>query len=234
MVKFMYRPILSRHAFSAALNLAVIFVVVSAAPSRADEVWRFDTVGKLGGHEVTVVGAPKVVEENGVKAIRFDGAHDGLFVPDIPIAGAKAFTIEVLLYPVEGGPEAQRFFHLQDTEERRAMIETRLDGKGGWWLDTFIRSGAEPNGKAVTLIDPHHVHPTNHWYWVALRCADGHMAHFIDGRKELEGDIPFSQFGNGRISVGVRQNLVYWFKGSIREIRFHRDAVPDDKLQRVN
>jgi hypothetical protein len=223
-----------RHAFSVMFKSVITLAVGLAVPSKGDEVWRFDTVGKLGGHEVKVVGAPQVVEENGVKAVRFDGAHDGLFVPNIPIAGAKAFTIEVLLYPIEGGPEAQRFFHLQDTEQRRAMIETRLDGKGGWWLDTFIRSAAEPDGKAMTLIDPHQVHPTNHWYWVALRYADGHMAHFINGRKELEGDIPFSGFGDGRVSVGVRQNLVYWFKGSIREIRFRRDAVPDDKLQRVN
>lgn len=215
------------------LLFACSLVSIASPFGLAEEVWRFDNVANVGGHSIKVVGQPKVVEEGGAKAVRFDGEHDGIFVQDIPLTGAKAFTIEVLLFPAEGGRPEQRFFHLQDGEQRRAMIETRLNGKGAWWLDTYLRNGPDPAGTSVTLIDPKQVHPTNRWYWVALRYGDGHMAHYINGEKQLEADLPFGGFSAGQISVGVRQNLVYWFKGDIREIRFHREAVPEAKLQRV-
>lgn len=70
--------------------------------------------------------------------MHFDGTNDGLLVEVNPLADSPAFTIEVLFRPDEGGPEAQRIFHLQDTKTWRVMLETRLDGKGGWWLDTFL------------------------------------------------------------------------------------------------
>jgi len=36
----------------------------------------------------------------------------------------------------------------------------------------------------------------------------------------------------GQISLGVRQNKVYWFKGGIREVRFHSAALTPENLQR--
>jgi hypothetical protein len=58
------------------------------------------------------------------------------------------------------------------------------------------------------------------------------MAHFVDGVKEREAAATFPPFGAGRISLGVRQNRVSWFKGGIREVRFHTIALSPDKLQR--
>ena len=52
--------------------------------------------------------------------------------------------------------------------------------------------------------------------------------------KELERAAKFERFGPGQTSLGVRQNRVYWFKGAIREVRFHDEAVAVEKLQRVN
>ena len=37
----------------------------------------------------------------------------------------------------------------------------------------------------------------------------------------------------GKTSLGVRQNLVYWFKGSLREVRFHPVALASAALQSV-
>jgi hypothetical protein len=203
-----------------------------AGALRAGEIWRLDNLQRIGGHAVTIEGAPRVVEIGGAKAIGFDGARDGLFVPSIPFAGAKQFTIEVMFSPAEGGLAEQRFLHVQDTNESRALIEVRLNGKGGWWLDTYQWSGGTPTDRGLTLIDPRRVHPTGKWYWAALRYDGRMMAHFVNGEKEIERAGSFRPFGSGQVSLGVRQNKVFWFKGAIREVRFHSVALAEDKLQR--
>ena len=188
-------------------------------------------LGATGTHvgcEHGVCGACTVIVDG---AAVFDGAKDGVFVPALPLAGVKQFTIEILFSPAEGGPAEQRFFHLQDTAESRVMIETRLDGKGGWWLDTYL--GTPKGGKP--LIDPKRVHATNKFYWAAVSYDGSNMKHFINGEKELEASgVTFGPFTDaGKVSLGVRQNKVYWFKGAIREVRFTPAALPPEKLQRV-
>lgn len=217
----------ARAALACALGLV-------AWRATADETWHLDNLNRIGGQAITVIGRPQVVDAPGGKAIRFDGEHDGLFVPSIPIAGAKAFTIEVLFSPDLDGPPAQRFFHVQDTDGRRALIEIRTNRQGQWWLDAFLRTDLSANDKGLTLIDPHHVHPGGRWYWVAMRYDGKQMADFVDGVKEREGEKDFTTLGDGKISIGVRQNLVFWFKGAVREVRFHREAIPDAQLQRPN
>ena len=59
------------------------------------------------------------------------------------------------------------------------------------------------------------------------------MTSFLNGKKELEGPITFAPMEtDGRASLGVRLNEVYWFKGAIREARFHKDAISENDLQR--
>jgi hypothetical protein len=211
-----------------AFSMAWAAVQLAAA---AEVVWRLEDPARIGGHATVVAGAPAAEDTAVGRALRFDGGRDGCFVPEIPFAGAKAYTVEVLFFPEGDGPAEQRFWHAQDDRGSRALLETRLDGKGSWWLDTFITNQA--GGGGVTLIDPARVHPTGRWYWVALRYDGTRMAHFVDGRKELERAAEFNPLGPGRISLGVRQNRVHWFKGLIREVRYHREAVPDERLQRV-
>jgi hypothetical protein len=195
----------------------------------ADETWRLDRPDEVGGKKTTVLGAPSVSDEHGMKAIVFDGAKDAVVVPVNPLAGSEKFTIEVLLKPATDGPEAQRFIHLQDDAEWRVMVEIRVNGKGGWWLDTYLGRRTE----GLPLIDPKLVHPTDTWTWVALR-YDGHtMTSFINGTKELEGTVQFGPMGAGQVSLGARLNKVFWFKGAIRELRFHQEALPEEKLARV-
>jgi hypothetical protein len=195
------------------------------------EVWRLDRLENIGGNVVKIEGAPRVIEEGGVKALVFDGTKDGIFLPTIPIKGAKEFTIEVLFKPAAVGPAEQRFVHLQDTASARALVELRLNAKGEWWLDTFLLSAGKTQG--LPLIDPKRVHPADQWHWAALRYDGKTMSHYVDGEKELEGTIAFDPFGDGTTSLGVRQNKVSWFKGAIREVRFHREALAPEKLQRV-
>jgi hypothetical protein len=54
----------------------------------------------------------------------------------------------------------------------------------------------------------------------------------VNGVKEKEGKIVFGPMSDGRTSVGVRLNQVFWFKGSIAEVRFHPEAVAASRLQR--
>ena len=204
---------------------------LAADVSAAGEIWQLDNTARIGGHAVTLLGSPRISETAGAKALVFDGVADGVLVPSLPFAGATQFTIEILFQPLEGGPAEQRFLHAQDSNAWRALIETRLDGKGGWWLDTFIWTGAPDRG--VVLVDPARVHPTGRWYWAALRYDGKTMAHFVNGRKEIERAAMFEPFAAGQISLGVRQNKIHWFKGAIREARFHREALADEKLQRV-
>lgn len=200
---------------------------LARAADAASVVWKLDDVKKVGGVATEVLGAPGSADGAAV----FDGAKDGVFVPALPLAGAKEFTIEILFSPAEGGPAEQRFFHLQDSAESRVMIETRLDGKGGWWLDTFL--GAPKGGQA--LIDAKRVHPTNKFYWAAVTFDGSTMKHFINGEKELEASgVKFGPFvADGKVSLGVRQNKVYWFKGAIREVRFTPAALAPEKLQKA-
>jgi hypothetical protein len=51
--------------------------------------------------------------------------------------------------------------------------------------------------------------------------------------KELEGNVTIPPMDAGRISLGVRQNKVYWFKGGIREVRFSPAALAPAELQRT-
>jgi hypothetical protein len=210
------------------LSLIAAFAVCAKA---VETVWRVDNLKKIGDQPVTVLGEPGVTEVDGRKAVSFDGVKDGLFMPVIPFAGVRQFTMEILFYPARGGPAEQRFLHAQDGNEARALFETRLDGQGKWWLDTYIVTGATARG--VTLVNRDQRHPTDRWYWAALRYDGKIMAHFVNGEKELEAPGAFVAFGPGQVSLGVRQNKVFWFKGMIAEVRFHTEALPDEKLQRV-
>jgi hypothetical protein len=209
--------------------LALLCVaLVTTATAAEPVIWRLDDPARLGGHPLTVWGTPKVESNPAEAGMVFNGSADGIFLSANPLAGAAAFTIEVLFKPAEGGLAEQRFFHLQDKAEWRVMLETRLDGQGRWWLDTFL---GKP-GVSQPLIDPTKTHPTDRWYWVALRFDGKRMTNFVNGVQELEREATFGPLVDADLSIGVRQNKVFWFKGTIREVRWHREAIAADKLQK--
>jgi hypothetical protein len=217
----------------ALLGFVVGSKLLSAEPVPRDAtspvIWRVDHANSVGGQATTVWGAPSPISAPGGGALQFNGATDGLLVPDNPLAGRAAFTLEILFRPDADGSEAQRFLHVQDAAGARALLEIRVDGHGLWWLDTFLRT----KGPGLPLIDPKQTHATGQWYWAALR-YDGHtMSDYVNGRKEMEGLVDFAPMGAGQISLGVRQNKVFWFKGAIAEVRFHPTAIAPDELQRV-
>lgn len=209
------------------LLLALLGPLAVAQPA-SPTVWRLDDLAAVGGHPAKKIGAPRLVRDAAGAAIFFDGAHDGLVVPANPLRHLRAFTIELLIRPDADGPAEQRFFHVQDTDANRALLELRLTPAGRWALDTFLRCG----DSSLPLLDLTKLHSSAEWHWVALR-YDGHrMTSFVDGVRELEGDVTFLSTAAGETSVGVRLNLVHWFKGGIREIRVSPTALPPDQLAR--
>jgi hypothetical protein len=206
--------------------------VVSAPAPPPDNVirWSIDNVQTIGGHTPTVLGAPKVVSDAAGKSVRFNGIDDALILPVVPLAGLKAFTLEVLFRPESGGPTEQRFMHSEDEATHRMTVETRLTADGKWSLDTFLLAGASQ----LALYDATKLHPADQWYWVALRYDGTTMSDFVNGVKELEGPVTFPPMGAvGQISLGVRLNRVYWFKGQIKEVRVTPRALPETELRKV-
>ncbi len=203
-----------------------------AAKAPVPVVWTLDSVKLVGGHRPSsVLGAPKVVDATaGGPAMQFNGQSDGLILPANPLRRWTKFTIEVLFLPQADSLPAQRFVHIQDERGHRVTMETRnADGKS-WSLDTYLLCGESRR----TLLDRTHLHPLGKWAWTALVYDGTKMAHYVNGRKELEGKVAFAPMGDGRMSLGVRLNRVSWFKGYIKEVRFTPAALAPEALQRAS
>jgi hypothetical protein len=66
---------------------------------------------------------------------------------------------------------------------------------------------------------------------LSLSSNNGEMEVFINRRTEFKEKITFTPFANGKTSIGVRQNKVYWYKGAIYKIRITPKAIfPDEFL----
>lgn len=224
------RGVTRRQALGALSALLAMATLGAAVEKSAPSVWRIESTRAVGGEKPTVLGAPRVVTEAGRASLQFNGTSDGLIVSQNPLRGVRAFTIEVLFRPDADGPAAQRFVHLEDVALNRALIETRVTPDGQWYLDTFLH--AAPRDAGLTLVDRAKLHPCGRWYWAALVYDGRTMAHFVDGVKEQEGLIDFGPMREGRTSIGVRLNRVFWFKGGIAEVRFQARALERAELQR--
>jgi hypothetical protein len=119
--------------------------------------------------------------------------------------------------------------HFQEAAtENRALFELRLLPGPSWCLDTFLRHGVG----SLTLIDRARLHPAGRWHAAALTFDGRVMTHYVDGVRELSGDVAFMPLGPGQTSIGVRLNKRSWFKGRIRTIRVTPDVLaPSDLLQ---
>jgi hypothetical protein len=194
-------------------------------------VWTLDNVASIGGYKPEVLGAPEIVSAAaGGPALRFNGQGDGLFVPVNPLAGWPKFTVEVLFLPETNCPVEQRFVYVTDDNGDRATIETRSADGQSWCLDTCLWSGDSNQ----TLRDTGALHPNGKWAWVALVCDGETMSHYVNGVKEQESGIAFAPMTSGQVSLGVRNDRRYWFRGCIKEVRFNPEALNSNALQRVS
>jgi xylan 1,4-beta-xylosidase len=212
-------------------GLVAAVLAISAAgisgQSAAPVVWRLDNVAAIAGHTVTRLGSPQVVQTDRGPVVAFNGRTDGLVLDVNPLAGLSSFTVEVLFSPDVDGLEEQRFLHMQEAaSENRALLELRQQKGGAWSLDSYLRH----NDAQRTLIDRTLTHSAGDWHVATLTFDGQTMAHYIDGKPELSGQVAFRPLGSGRTSIGVRQNQVSWFKGRIHTIRITPDVLTPDKF----
>ena len=214
-------------------------VSVTCAAQAEQTTWRFDNLKRVGGFAVTTEGAPRLVEGPRGKAVQFDGKGSSLFIDGRPLVGAATFTAEVIFRP-EGGPFAQRFMHIAETDPMtgldtgppgggdtngRFMFEIRV-ADGSWYLDTYVNSKA---GSKALLFEGKR-HPLNRWYAVAQTYDGKTYRAYVDGVLQGEADVAFTPHGPGHVRVGARMNREYYFTGSVAEARFTDRALAPDQL----
>ncbi|MEZ5355382.1 MAG: amidohydrolase family protein [Bryobacteraceae bacterium] len=212
-------------------------VAASEAAARAagdQVVWNFDRLDRIGGHAVTVLGDPKVVDTPIGKAVQFDGVDDALFIANHPLAGARAFTLEAIFRP-DGGQHEQRWFHLSEQDplteidtNNRMLFEIRVVGKQ-WYLDSFNQSGG--SGKA--LMNKNALHPLGEWHHVASVYDGREFRNYVDGKLEGSAVVDLGPHGPGHTSAGVRINRVFYFQGAIHKARFTPRALGVERFLRV-
>jgi len=177
--------------------------------------WKLEDLNSPKAEGVTKAGDPQTVDSPFGKAVHFDGVQDGIFLSTNPLENLAQFTVEVFFQPDGKAPQEQRFLHMGDARGERLLLETRVTDDDQWCLDAFLSSG----DFSRTLIDRSKLHPTGKWYHVAFVVDNGKMDVYVDGKRELDGEVAFSPLKAGRTSIGVRMNKVSWFKGSIYKVR---------------
>jgi len=208
---------------------------LAAAQAPQEQVWRFDQLDTIDGHPTHVLGHPQLIETPYGKAVQFNGVDDGLFVDNHPLAGASAYTWEVIFRPDADGAEAQRFFHLQEQDpasgkdtNNRMLFEIRIvDGQ--WCLDSFA-SSAESNR---TLLNCKLLHPLGKWYRVTAVYDGKTLRNYVDDEVQGEGPLDLKPQMPGHSSIGVRINKVYWFKGAILMARMTPRALQPDEFLKL-
>lgn len=213
--------------------LLLLTAALSAPPPSV--IWRFDNITQIAGHKTTILGHPKVIDTPYGKAVEFNGKDDALYIDVHPLAGAEAFTWEVIFNPYADGAPAQRFFHLQEIDpstgkdtQTRMLMETRV-ADGNWSLDSFALTGAA----SKALLDTKITHPAGQWY-VATAVYDGHeFRNYVNGVMQGKGDLHIAPQGPGHSSIGTRIDKRDYFRGAILEARFSKRALSPDEFLKV-
>jgi hypothetical protein len=211
-------------AVSSAFTGALMLI---ASPPQDAVTWRFDRLDQIGGHPTTLLGHPRLIEGPVGKAIQFNGVDDAIYVDVHPLAGAQAFTWEVIFRPDLGGAPEQRFFHLQERDPKtgedtatRMLFEIRVIGNR-WALDSFALSSTE----SLALLDRTKLHSLGAWHAVAAVYDGQEFRNYVDGQLQGSGPLHLAPQGAGHTSIGTRINRVNYFKGAVLEARMTRHAL---------
>lgn len=216
----------------------VTFLPAQTEPSTV--IWYFDRTDSIGGYAVTPLNhLPDVIETPLGTAAVFNGIDDGILLNCNPLGTATAFTIEVIFRPdsndLSGDRNQPRFIHLKNTDNsRRITMETRILPNQQWALDTYIKS----EKSNLTQLDSLQTHTSGTWHHAAIVYGDSLMRQYVDGTLQLSGTVIYLPLDPlPKISIGVRQDLRYWFKGAIRMVKVSPRALHPSEftfpLQRV-
>jgi len=209
----------------------------ASSPSFSDtvyyELWDISSLELIGGHDVTVLGDPQVVPTEIGDAVQFDGEGDRLLVDFNPIMDAKEFTVELVFKPDACYPNNTdpRFLHIMDPddpEEKRVMIELRIDASNQCYMDGFMKTDAG----SLPLIDETLLHATEVWQHVAITYKDSTLTTYFNGVEELSGTLHYSNAivnTTGKTSLGARMNEVKFYSGLIKTLKVtHTKLAPED------
>jgi len=193
-------------------------------------LWQLKEFISPGYQGLKIIGSPKIVEGPFGAAVYFDGENDAYFLDENPVQGLDEFTIEMLFKPETGGDREQRVLHIGSVGGDRLLLETRLTGEGNWYMDSYIKS----RDAHCVLKSSDYLHPLDQWYHMALVVEKGTIKNYVNGKLELEGKVEdLKPIYGGRTSVGVRQNKVFWFKGTIASFKITPKALKGDELNRI-
>ena len=231
-MRLVLRPSLPLHGPIAVLALGLLcaapFARVRAQAQDASVTWTFDRIDRIGGRPTIVLGSPRVVQTPVGAAVEFDGVDDAIFVEGHPLAGAATFTWEAIFRP-DGGARAQRWFHLQEEgTPNRMLFEIRVVGDR-WFLDSYNYS---TTGERA-LMNRTALHPLGQWYHVAAVYDGTTFTNYVNGEKQTDARVSLAPQRDGWTSIGVRINLVDWFRGAIRLARFTPRALREDEFLRL-
>jgi hypothetical protein len=207
----------------------VSFCSLSAQTDTSSVTWYFNRVDSIGGNAVTPLNQfPAIIETPLGKAALFNGINNGILLNCNPIGTATKFTIEVIFRPdsssdLSGDKSQPRFIHLKNVDNsRRITMETRILPNQQWALDTYIRSETSN----LTQLDSSQTHTSGTWHHAAIVYGDSLMRQYVDGVLQLSGTVKYLPIDtNPKISIGVRQDLRYWFKGAIWMIKVSKRTI---------
>jgi len=171
-------------------------------------------------------GNPQTVMTSLGKAVAFGGC-DAFFLDVNPLKGLAQFTLEAVFKPDCDGEFAQRFLHLGTMSNERVMFEIRVNRDSTWYFDTHI---VLPGGDWLTMMNKNLTHPTGRWYHAALVIDGARAVVYINGVEEFNEPLAFIPINEGKSSIGVRQNLASWFKGSMYRLRITPHALTKNEF----
>ena len=211
--------------------LSFIIFPISATVSDTTyyEIWDISSLDSTGGHSITVIGNPQVVDSDLGNAVKFDGDGDMLLVDANPVGDAKEFTVEVIFkpdaaYSISNDP---RFIHIQDPDdpiEKRIMIELRINAQNKWYLDGFMKTDIGQ----LALINDTLTHPTEEWMHAAITFKDNVFKTYVNGIEELSNTVEYNEDIiniTGKTSIGARMNEIKWYSGLVKTLKISHKAL---------
>ncbi len=93
---------------------------------------------------------------------------------------------------------------------------------GQWCLDSYAMGG----GRGKTLLNCDKKYALGQWYRVTAVYDGKTLQNYVGDELQSGGDVNLLPQGTGHTSVGVRINLVNYFKGAVLEARFTPRALP--------
>lgn len=207
------------------LLMTVLTINACAQQQSNSVVWNSENHPEI----LQFLGAPAVVSTPLGPAVSFNGETDAVFVQGTPFAGMEELTLEVIFRQNGEGKFEERFLHMGQPNGARIMFETRVNPDKTWYFDAHVNYG---NRVSATLIYPELTHPTDQWYNATLVCDKNGMTSYVNGVEQGHVDMAWQPgvIGEGVSSIGVRQNLVNYFKGEILLIRATPKALKPEQF----